>query len=481
MHSAYSRLINFARQISHHKIWRNVLLLILWLFVWTLGLLVEYTAHASIWFPAAGLTCAALFVIGIRAVPAIILAGVIVTFWTGYQYQLALNSWQLLQAGLLFGVAHIVSYYAGARILRRIANVGQFHLPLFVIAFLLIAALGSLLATFSVLGSLVISSMMPIEDIAKTWLPFWIGDMAGVMVIAPLFSGILAVLYPQPKFVLEDYIGLQQRAASKAYTFKLGVNIVLLTAAMLLARYANTPESAFAVFFLVIPHMWIACTETAFFSALSVAVSSFALALLVHFLGLLQYAMVYQFAINVIAANALFSLAVPALMIANKQLRLIVSTDSLTKVASRAHLQQRAELEIARALEQQEPLCLMVFDIDHFKQINDQLGHSVGDQVLREACSAAQQLLRPTDVIGRFGGDEFVVLLPNTQRDVVVAIGQRIIERLKQLTLTDKLAVSASFGVASLEQDDSFRTLFERADLALYQAKKQGRSQVAWR
>ena len=480
MANFYPQLFSLLRQISRHALWRNALLLLLWLVVWMLGLLVEYTEHASIWFPAAGLTSAALFIIGIRAVPVLILGCVIVTFWTGQQYQLALNTLQLLQAGLLFGVAHIVPYYAGARLLRRLANIGQFYLPLFVIGFLLVAALSSLLATFSVLAALVMSSMMPLEDIAHTWLPFWIGDMAGVVVIAPLFSGVLAVLYPSPQFVLEDYIGPQQRVASSGYQFKLLVNVVLLTLTMLLARYSDSPQSAFAVFFLVIPHMWIACTESAFFTTLSLALSSFVIALLVHFLGLLQYALVYQFAINVIAANALFGLAVPALMTANMQLRLIVSTDSLTKVASRVHLQQRAELEIARSLEQQEPLCLMVFDIDHFKRINDQLGHSVGDQVLRDACHAAQQLLRPTDVIGRYGGDEFVVLLPHTQQDVVVAIGQRIIDRLREIKLANDLSVSASFGVAALKADDSFRTLFERADAALYQAKKKGRSQVAW-
>lgn len=480
MTNFYPQLFSLLRQISRYTLWRNTLLLLLWLVVWMLGLLVEYTEHASIWFPAAGFTCAALFIVGVRAVPAILFGSVIVTFWTGQHYQLPLSFVQLLQAGLLFGVAHIVPYYAGARLLRHFANTGQFYLPLFVVGFLLIAALSSLLATFSVLVALVLSSMMPFEDIAHTWLPFWIGDMAGVIVIAPVFCGLLAALYPSPKFVLEDYIGPQQRIASSTYQLKLMLNVVLLSLTMLLARYAGTPESAFAIFFLVIPHMWIACTESAFFTALSVALSSFVIALLVHFLDLMQYAMVYQFAINVIAANALFGLAVPALMTANKQLRLIVSTDSLTKVASRVHLQQRAELEIARSLEQQEPLCLMVFDIDHFKLINDQLGHSVGDQVLRDACHAAQQLLRPTDVIGRYGGDEFVVLLPHTQQDVVVAIGQRIIDRLREIKLANNLKVSASFGVAALKTDDSFRTLFERADAALYQAKKQGRSQVAW-
>jgi diguanylate cyclase len=476
----YQHLYNSVRQVSHHALWRNGLLLLSWLLVWGLGLLVEYTEHASIWFPAAGLTCAALFIVGVRAIPVLLIGCVIVTFWTGHHYQLELGAWQLLQAGLLFGIAHILPYYTGARLLRRIANMGQFHLPLLVIGFLLIAAVSSLLATITGLAALVVSQMMPFEAVSQTWLPFWVGDMAGVMVIAPLFSGLLAVLYPSPKFVLEDYIGAQQRVASAAYKYKLLLTSILLTLAMLLAWYADTPESAFAIFFLVIPHMWIACTESAFFTALSVALSSFLIALLVNQLALMDYAMVYQFAVNVIAANALFGVAVPALMKANKQLRLIVSTDSLTKVASRSHLQQRAELEIVRSLEQQEPLCLMVFDIDHFKQINDQLGHSVGDQVLREACQAAQQMLRPTDVIGRYGGDEFVVILPHTGQDAVVAIGQRIIARLKDIKLTNDFPVSASFGVAALVEDDCFRTLFERADVALYRAKKQGRNQVAW-
>ena len=167
MANFYPQLFSLLRQISRHALWRNALLLLLWLVVWMLGLLVEYTEHASIWFPAAGLTSAALFIIGIRAVPVLILGCVIVTFWTGQQYQLSLNTLQLLQAGLLFGVAHIVPYYAGARLLRRLANIGQFYLPLFVIGFLLVAALSSLLATFSVLAALVMSSMMPLEDILR--------------------------------------------------------------------------------------------------------------------------------------------------------------------------------------------------------------------------------------------------------------------------------------------------------------------------
>lgn len=469
----------FLSWLRNSVLLRHSLLFILWLAVWMLGLLVEYTEHASVWFPAAGLTFAALFIIGLRIIPVLLLACVVITFWAVHYYQLQLSIWQTLQGGLLFGLAHIVPYYLASQLLRRLAATAQCTLPLFVIGFILLAAGSALVATWTVIAALVVAGMMSVSAVSATWLPFWVGDMAGVIVLAPLFAAVLSVFYPVTTSV-GQFVGPGQRFASRYFLYKLLLNLVLLSLAMLLANYADTPESAFAIFFLVIPHMWIACTESAFYTTLSVAISSFAIALLVNLFALMDYVMVYQFAINVIAANALFGLAVPALMASNNQLRLVASTDSLTRVASRDYLQQRAELEISRSLQQGEPLCLMVFDIDHFKQINDKYGHSTGDQVLLQACQQAQQLLRPADVIGRYGGDEFVVILPNTAKEAVVAIGNRIIESLQQIELAERLAVSASFGVASVQHGDSYRSLFERADAALYRAKQQGRSQVAW-
>ncbi|MDX1677372.1 diguanylate cyclase [Arsukibacterium sp.] len=468
------------QRLSGGALLRDSLLFILWLAVWMLGMLVEYTEHASVWFPAAGLTFAALFTLGLRIIPVLLIACVGVTFWTVDSYQLPLNSWQTLQSGLLFGLAHILPYYLGTYLLRGLYASGKCTLPLFVICFIILASGSALVATFSVIAALVISGMMNATAISETWLPFWVGDMAGVIVIAPLFAAVISVLYPSSGLSLSQFVGPAQRFASPKFGYKLLLNLILLTLVMLLANYADTPESAFAIFFMVIPHMWIACTESAFYSTLSVAVSSFTIALLVNLFALMDFVMVYQFAINVIAANALFGLAVPALMATNNQLRLVASTDSLTRVASRDYLQQRAELEISRSLQQGEPLCLMVFDIDHFKQINDKFGHSTGDLVLLQACQQAQQLLRPADVIGRYGGDEFVVILPNTRQEAVVAIGNRIIERFLQIKLAEQLTVSASFGVAALKPGDSFRSLFKRADIALYRAKQQGRSQVAW-
>ena len=457
----------------------QLLLMTLWLLVWGLGVLVEYTHHASVWFPAAGLTCAALLVGGLRLVPGILAGAVIATFITAQQYQLTMSYTAQLHAGLLYGLAHILPYYVGIQLLKQLSKRSDYHLPLFVVSFLLIAALFSLLTTACVLFVLVICGMMPVTDVASTWLPFWVGDFAGVVVIAPMFTSILPRLMQYPVFDIRKVLGAQPLLPSAQYKYKLSLIVVLLCMSMILAWYSGAPESAFAVFFLMVPHMWIACTESPFVTTVTLALTSFLIALLVNALGLMSHVMVYQFAISTIAANALFGIAVPALTDANRQLKQQAQTDELTQVASRPYVLARSAREIDLAHLRHEPLCLMVFDIDNFKQINDLHGHAAGDSVLRFACAQAQKVLRPTDIIGRFGGDEFIVLLPALQLEDAVFVGNRIKERLKHYSALPELRLTASFGVTQLLPQDNFSSLFERADTALYKAKQQGRDQVA--
>jgi diguanylate cyclase (GGDEF)-like protein len=464
--------------IERLSLLRHGLLFVIWLGVWYISGLVEYTEHASVWFPAAGLTFAALFLLGLRAIPALMLAAMVVTIVTAREYNLPLTLTEMLYAGILFSIAHIIPYYLASRLLRWLGKTNLQSLPQFVISFLLVAACFSLLATSLVLGALILSNMMPVEAFKDAWLPFWIGDMAGVMVLAPLFAGLLSRLYPQVKFDLTELIGKQKVRASKQYKYKLAICILLITLSMLLAYLTQAQESAFAIFFLVIPHMWIACTENALFTVLSLAISSLLIALLAHVLGLMDYVMVYQFAINVVAANALFGLAVPALTNDNKNLRKMVFTDSLTQVASREHLVQRAQMEIHRSQQENKPLSLLVLDIDHFKKVNDEHGHSIGDQALKEISRIAQQSLRPKDVLGRFGGDEFVILLPNTTAVTVAGIANRILENTSRVSVIQGQSLSVSIGIAEMSMEDSFNTLFERADKALYKAKNSGRNRI---
>ncbi|MBU2222964.1 MAG: diguanylate cyclase [Gammaproteobacteria bacterium] len=457
---------------------RDLVLLLLWLLVWELGRLVEYTEHASVWFPCAGLTFAALLVLGLRAVPVLMIGCLLISFWSIQYYNLPLTTQESFEAGVLFGLAHILPYATGAAVLRWFARQHRRNFPILILAFLLIASLSALLASVLVIAQLVICNMLPLAEVRQTWLPFWIGDMAGVVVIAPLFFALLTLVKPGTLFRLTDASGLQQLRWQTVSSAKLLLNILLLCVVMLLAKLTESPHSAFAIFFLVIPHMWIACTESALFNVISVAISSFLIALLVHLFALMDYVMVYQFAINVIAANTLFGLSLPALIEENVRLRLVAFTDGLTQAATRERLEQQAALELLRHQHSGQPLSLVLCDVDHFKQINDAFGHQVGDQALATVCQIVRQYLRPTDVLARYGGDEFVILLPDTNADLASVIAERILTQLRQVKIAESAHITASFGISQYQPGQDYNTLFAQADKALYQAKQQGRNRI---
>jgi diguanylate cyclase len=326
---------------------------------------------------------------------------------------------------------------------------------------------------------LVFTGMMSGADVAGTWLPYWIGDLAGVVVLAPFFSAVLAMLDSSERDVLSAAFNLNQQAATPRFWWKLASILILLAASMWLAQATRSPNAAFAIFFLVIPFMWLASTESAFCNVLSVTLGSTVIALLVHAFGLKDVSMVYQFAINVIAANTLFALAVPTLLADNIALRRIADTDALTQAASRAHLEQRARADLARCRAQGLPLTVIAFDLDHFKSINDRFGHALGDEALKHACSIAQQALRPSDILGRLGGDEFIALLPGNDHRAAAAIAERIRFQLASSPLHNEHVLTASFGIADMAEADTWEHLLERADRALYQAKQDGRNRVA--
>ncbi len=467
------------RAFARSALLRNVALAVLWVAVWQLGLLVEYTAHASVWFPVAGLTFSVLLLDGLRSAPGLVAGCVLITLWVGDHYGLPLTTPELLRAGLLWSLAHIGSYYAGARALRAIARRGGRELPMLVVSFLGIAAAASLLSTVMGLWVLVSTNMMQVNEVEAAWLPYWIGDLAGVIVLAPFFVAAFTTLSPQAASRLGATFALQNERPTRHFKYKLVLNLLLMTASMWLAYATRSPNSAFAIFFLVIPYMWLACTEPAFYNVLGVALGSFVIALLVNVFGLKEFSMVYQFAINLIAANTLFGLALPTLIADNVKLRRVAEIDALTEAASRSSLERRARTDIARCRDAGEPLTLIVFDIDHFKQINDVYGHTTGDRALRQVSALAQHCLRPGDMLGRVGGDEFVALLPEIAGEAALAIAERIRAHEQDAQLEGGPAMTASFGIAHLLGGDSYETIFDRADRALYLAKQQGRNRAA--
>ncbi len=169
----------------------------------------------------------------------------------------------------------------------------------------------------------------------------------------------------------------------------------------------------------------------------------------------------------------------------HQQLAAAARTDPKTGLLNATAWQREADAEVTRALRSGAPLSLLFVDVDHFKQVNDSHGHLVGDDVLRALATELRQQVRELDVVGRFGGEEFTVLLPRTDGDGACRIAERLRSSAGLLSVaadpkTDaSITVTVSIGVAVLGQHGS--DLFEllaAADLALYRAKDAGRNQV---
>jgi len=154
-------------------------------------------------------------------------------------------------------------------------------------------------------------------------------------------------------------------------------------------------------------------------------------------------------------------------------------TDPLTGVHNRAAMDNTLHREIDLSRRHQLPLSLLVLDIDRFKQINDDLGHAVGDEVLKAMVESIKESIRSTDILFRYGGEEFTVVLNNTDRGGAVNLAERIrvaVERREFNAGNVAVNATVSLGVATLQEDDTAASFFQRADKALYCAKAEGRN-----
>lgn len=162
-----------------------------------------------------------------------------------------------------------------------------------------------------------------------------------------------------------------------------------------------------------------------------------------------------------------------------RELKQLTITDALTGVGNRLACNQTLEREIQRARRYATPLAVILYDLDHFKKVNDQYGHDVGDQVLKQVTHRVNQQLRETDTLCRFGGEEFLVVLPQTAMDEAADIAERLRVAVTELGSTEvPTRVTVSFGVAELARWDTEFTVLKRVDTALYQAKEKGRNRV---
>jgi diguanylate cyclase (GGDEF)-like protein len=157
----------------------------------------------------------------------------------------------------------------------------------------------------------------------------------------------------------------------------------------------------------------------------------------------------------------------------------LASADPLTNLANRRGGERDIAAEISRARRQKTPLSCVLLDLDHFKQVNDTFGHQAGDQVLREISALLRRTVRAYDILVRWGGEEFLLVLPGVEHDQALKLAERIRHAIENLPLAVIGGVTVSAGVAPLGTDYSFETMFGAADRRLYSAKAAGRNTVS--
>jgi two-component system cell cycle response regulator len=172
--------------------------------------------------------------------------------------------------------------------------------------------------------------------------------------------------------------------------------------------------------------------------------------------------------------------AAPALENARKyaEARALADLDALTTLHNRRYFHETLAREVARAHRYQRKLSLIVFDLDDFKTVNDRVGHLAGDGVLAEAAERLLSVCRSADVASRVGGDEFAVILPESNCDEAELLAGRIARAISDRPIAPPGKVNLSAGVAELRPADGPTDLFERADEALYRAKELGKAQT---
>jgi diguanylate cyclase (GGDEF)-like protein len=163
-----------------------------------------------------------------------------------------------------------------------------------------------------------------------------------------------------------------------------------------------------------------------------------------------------------------------------QELRQLATTDSLTGAFNRRYFLDIVGMEISRAQRYNRPLTLVMFDIDHFKRINDTSGHERGDEVLTGMAALVRQRLRHSDVFVRWGGEEFVILAVETSLRQALALAETLLAALRHWSFADIGPVTASFGVTEYRADDTLDRWLKRADDLMYRAKHKGRDRVEY-
>lgn len=448
---------------------KALILLTAWVLLWRFSAILEYAPYASIWYPPAGLSFAALLVYGWRAILPIFATSFVLNYWLTAMYGLTPPAEELFYHSLLFGLAHTLAYSVGALFLRQFIRMQVVQsLPGFVMAFLAMGSITALLGSFFGSQVLLTTGLITVFDLYDVWLPWWIGDLVGVLVLTPLFVAVM--LWRSAFFSVWQR---RLRVTSKdtdwyQFAFKLGHSVAIVFALIISAWWFERSEIAFLFFFLTIPQMWIAYTETAVRTAVSLAILSLSMAIGIALFGLSETALIAQFALAVIASTVYFSISVPAMLAEQERLQYQSHVDHLTKAASRSYFLEVGRDEIERAEYHQYPITVAIFEISNFRMINHTFGHAAADAVLKKVAECLQGHLRHTDVLARGRGASFLVLMPETDAGQAASGVQQMSASLHYMSLPQlTLPLEIKSATVQVAKDETIEQALDRVSQSL--------------
>jgi diguanylate cyclase (GGDEF)-like protein len=269
-----------------------------------------------------------------------------------------------------------------------------------------------------------------------------------------LFSVSVVIIIAQSVYLLICKTEKDQRAIYK--------NIAIMCILMLVLYIFRV-----AAVFLIYPH------ENEFFSA---GITDSAIMMASQMLGIMM-----TFSLVLMINMRLFTdvqIYVEERELMVQELRRLASTDGLTGIYNRSKIEQILTIEVLRARRYKHPLSVIIADIDHFKIVNDTYGHNVGDVVLTGIASMLKEHVREVDLVGRWGGEEFLVVCPETTVDGARKLAEKLRKKIEKHHFKDIGIKTISMGVTQIEKDDWDEDMIKRADKNLYKAKRAGRNRV---
>jgi len=423
-----------------------------------------------VWFPS-GIAVATLLLFGYRLWPAILLGAFLVNLVNGAPLFVAVG----------IGIGNTLEALVGTYLLKRYGFSNALdHLRDVLVLVLLAMPLSALISATLGVSSLLLGRVIAFSTYSPTWRAWWIGDMISILIVTPL-------LLTWSKWPHAKVSGKRLVEIGILTVFVLAVGLIVFLGLL------HTDQRNYPLTYLVFPPLIWAALRFGPRGALSAIFALSILAVLGTIQGVVSYStdiseslLLLQSFMGIIAVTSMILAAVMAErreLEQRKQERMLAlaTTDPVTELPNHRALLAQLDQELERARQYDRDCSLLFLDLDHFKALNDGYGHTAGDAVLCEFAALVRARLRRIDTVGRWGGEEFVAILPELQADEALALAEEVRATVAAHTFSvgGGIHLMCSVGMASCPTHAQEREgLLSVADQAMYAAKRFGRNQV---